>query len=282
MESHCDVISVLRKARIIAHRLDLKELDSWIQSELNGYQVNQEVPTYRNIRGSLKFRNPYRGWCPVNFDDNEIQVTLSTHIVRESIAEIVSFAESEKTIYVELPSSEVKKLNEWCQTPTYMDFQIWLSSESFKAIVQNIINMLLNWTLKLDELGVLGDNMQFTEEEKENAKTISQLHKVNIFGTVVNGDVVNSQIVSGDENAVNYNDLKATLDIIATVLEAEIISDEDKLKAKGILKDIMSKVEQKEKRSRIRACVNEFLNFAKAVDANVLASIITMKLLNQI
>lgn len=282
MESHCDVISVLRKAHIIAHRLELKEFDSWIQSELNGYQVNQEVPTYRNIRGTLKFRNPYRGWCPVNFDNNEMQVTLSTHIVRESIAEIVSFAESEKTIYVELPSSEVKKLNEWCQTPTYMDFQIWLSSESFKAIVQNIINMLLDWTLKLDELGVLGDNMQFTEEEKENAKTISHLHEVNIIGTVVNGDVVNSQIVSGDENVVNYNDLKATLDVIADVLEAESISDEDKSKSKEMLKDIRSKVERKEKISIIKESVMALLNFSGAVGANVLASLITMKLLNQI
>ena len=47
----CDIVSVLRKAHLIAIKLGLTDFDKWIFCELNGYQNEDTVPDYRKIRG---------------------------------------------------------------------------------------------------------------------------------------------------------------------------------------------------------------------------------------
>ena len=37
IQSGCDVVNVLRKAHVIATKLDLNNFDSWIRNELYGY-----------------------------------------------------------------------------------------------------------------------------------------------------------------------------------------------------------------------------------------------------
>ena len=53
MESNCDILNALRRAHLIASKLNLKEFDGWIQSELNGYPPNDvaEIPDYRTVKG---------------------------------------------------------------------------------------------------------------------------------------------------------------------------------------------------------------------------------------
>lgn len=57
-KADCDIVSVLRKAHLIAAKLGLTDFDKWILCELNGYQNNDKVPDYRKIRGVLKAFNP--------------------------------------------------------------------------------------------------------------------------------------------------------------------------------------------------------------------------------
>ena len=55
LATNCHIVSALRKAHIIASKLDLTEFDSWILSELNGYKCDEkEIPEYRQITGSIK------------------------------------------------------------------------------------------------------------------------------------------------------------------------------------------------------------------------------------
>ena len=52
LKPDCDILNALRKAHIIAIKLKLSEFDTWIQSELNGYETNQDlIPDYRKISG---------------------------------------------------------------------------------------------------------------------------------------------------------------------------------------------------------------------------------------
>ena len=60
---------LLRKAKTIAVKLDLPELEKWVENELNGYQSGADVPDYRVIIGQLQGFNPYHGWRPVQFND---------------------------------------------------------------------------------------------------------------------------------------------------------------------------------------------------------------------
>lgn len=75
MKPECDILSALREAHLIASKLRLTEFDTWIQLELKGYVSYQEedVPDYRNVKGRLKAFNPYKGWIPVQYSNNELE-----------------------------------------------------------------------------------------------------------------------------------------------------------------------------------------------------------------
>lgn len=62
---------LLRKAKTIAVKLDLPELEKWVQNELNGYQSGADVPDYRVIIGQLQGFNPFHGWRPVQFNSTD-------------------------------------------------------------------------------------------------------------------------------------------------------------------------------------------------------------------
>lgn len=63
IDKNYDILQVLRKAHLIAFKLNLNEFDKWIQNELNGYKGEDEnFPDYRQVKGTLKAKNPYRGW----------------------------------------------------------------------------------------------------------------------------------------------------------------------------------------------------------------------------
>lgn len=57
-----DINNILRKALLVSHKLQLTEFEKWIKNELNGYTDTDDLPIFRkNIKGKLKFFNPYRG-----------------------------------------------------------------------------------------------------------------------------------------------------------------------------------------------------------------------------
>ena len=109
MESNCDILNALRRAHLIASKLNLKEFDGWIQSELNGYPPNDvaEIPDYRTVKGSLKAFNPYRGWISAQLNDDEIERMICEQKLWQSIGELQElYNESIETNFlIEFPST---------------------------------------------------------------------------------------------------------------------------------------------------------------------------------
>ena len=66
LDENVDIETLLRKAYVVARKLQLKDFEEWITNEQNGYQ--KDVPEYRMIGGEIKAWNPYHGWIPVIFD----------------------------------------------------------------------------------------------------------------------------------------------------------------------------------------------------------------------
>ena len=98
LKTDCDILNALRKAHVIASKLQLKEFDAWIIHELNGYSNLDEadIPEYRKVKGSLKARNPYQGWIPVEFDTIEIHDAVCTRYLREPISSILELHKNSK------------------------------------------------------------------------------------------------------------------------------------------------------------------------------------------
>ena len=63
LDENVDIETLLRKAYLVARKLQLRDFENWISLEQNGYK--ETPPDYRIIGGELQAWNPYQGWIPV-------------------------------------------------------------------------------------------------------------------------------------------------------------------------------------------------------------------------
>jgi hypothetical protein len=77
-------------------------------------------------------------------------------------------------------------------------------------ILDQVRNLVLNWTLELEKAGVLGEDMTFTEEEKKEAAPVSA-HYFNIQNVGVLGNVSDNASVSNEQRATQNIDLDLNL-----------------------------------------------------------------------
>jgi AbiTii len=166
------VTDLLRKAKVVAIKLDLPELLAWAEAELNGYQ-NQKVPIpqYRQIPGRLRALNPVRGeWQAILFRGDKSP--FPTHLpVSNGMAEIEQLATSDPaagdSIFMALPPSFESQLMRGLEFPTEVRWEI--SQVSLLGIVDSVRNAILDWSLKLEKAGILGNGLIFSKEEKQMA-----------------------------------------------------------------------------------------------------------------
>ncbi len=271
----CDILNALRRAHLIAVKLNLKDFDSWVTAELNGYDNNSDtIPEYRKLQGRLKAWNPYRGWIPVIFQDTEIQNLFCSIPLKYSIGNILElYNNSDDNIIISYPGMD-KLLNEMSEVPieTYYGFHI--HKHVFRSIIENVKNCLLEWTMKLEKEGILGEDMRFNMEETKMAEIIPQ--QINYYGTVINGDVDKSQVVSGDKNIVSFS-YESAFDLITKIkesIESESLSEEDKESAIELIDEAEDKIKNQSKPGTIKAILSGLRDFLIAAGANVTGTLI--------
>ena len=131
----CDIVSVLRKAHLIAAKLGLTDFDKWILCELNGYQNEDTVPDYRKIRGSLKAFNPYYGWIPVMIQDRKTEDTICIRNITNSISGIIALCEQNTDIIFEFSGKGNAILNNSSDPSFPMQHAVYLSCSYVKYII---------------------------------------------------------------------------------------------------------------------------------------------------
>lgn len=177
---------LVRKAMVIARKLGIKEFQDWIDKELKGYSHEDKIPNYREITGEVKLWNPYRGWIPMAFEDSEAALRLSTRKSTQTIAELENLVnnKSEDAMFSMPFSHEVQR---WLSSsfPMQTEVTLFTHRSSIIKILDTVRTIILNWALKLEEEGILGEDMSFTSEEKTQAE--KQPNNItNFYGPVHN------------------------------------------------------------------------------------------------
>lgn len=282
-QSDCDIVSVLRRAHLIASKLELKDFDQWIVNELNGYNSQNDAPEYRSVTGQLKALNPYHGWIPVMLNNSEIENFICHPKMANSISEIVSLCkEASSTLIMQLPADAQNALNKTCDTPIPMQMAIHISKTSAADIIEKVKNTLIEWTLELEAKGILGEGMSFSEQEKENAKTIPQ--QVNYYygsTNVINGPTEKIQANAGNNITAffDYEQAETIVDEIeSSVQNSEELTQEDKEEALELLVDIRNKIEKKKKDTVIKAALTGLKDFLIETGAGLTVALIQAKM----
>lgn len=165
-----DIETLLRKAYFVARKLQLKEFEEWISCEQNGYHT--EVPNYRYVGGEIKAWNPYHGWIPVIMEGKMADM-LSSMPMSQPISSISdTYYNSDGAVSFVLGGELTDFLNK--NTTAFETKYSFRSSKSeLKKIISAVRNKILDWAILLEENGIIGEGLVFSETEKKTAQESS-------------------------------------------------------------------------------------------------------------
>ncbi len=186
LDNNCDILSLLRKAYLIAKKLKLNDFEEWINNELNGYTKEENIPKYRVFRGELKAWNPSYGWVPVVLTDDKWIKLLLFQKSYESISNLKNIYENsnKNTFMIQFNGKINQILSEICDFET--KFALIVGSNQIYSIMECIRNIILDWSIKLEKANIIGEGLQFSSEEKETANNMPIINNYinNFYGNV--------------------------------------------------------------------------------------------------
>jgi hypothetical protein len=203
LDSTVPVEDLLRKAKVVAAKLDLKAFGEWIKRELNGYYENgDDIPKYRVVQGRLHALNSMRGWVPVGSIGKEDEATRRQRITQavSEISDLLKRSDSELTM------SYGSRAISWGGAFTeHVPVQLHVDRAAFAQILDAVRNTILDWSLKLEAAGVVGLGLGFSKREKEIAHSPAVVN-IGSIGSFIGamGTVSGGANIAGRDNQPRY------------------------------------------------------------------------------
>ena len=203
LRSDVPLTDLLRKALVVARKLKLNDFQQWCDGELNGFK-SENAPSYRRIVGQVKGYDHFHGrWIPfVVPDDAEAEKAMTQKQILSKVSEIESIvadATPDKVISIPLAGSVQTALMEGFNSPFVPKFV--LPKNALCGILDTVRNTVLEWSLKLEEDGIIGDGMSFSKQEKEIATAKASELSPQIVINNFNGNTSGSAIQQGSPSA---------------------------------------------------------------------------------
>lgn len=202
---------LLRKALVVSRKLGIDSVREWLTNELHGYEADTNAPDYRKVVGELKCFNPYLGWVPLEFNDQETEEQLRTRQITQAIGELDSLVESNDGawLHVPFPAALAAQLKKGMDVP--MEPTVRVPSTALVGILDAVRNQILEWSLQLEAEGVVGEGMTFTAEEKQTAQSTT-------YNVTNIGEVSHSQLQQGTTYSKQTMSVNADLSEVRSVL----------------------------------------------------------------
>lgn len=218
------ISDLLRTALVVASKLRVDEMEQWIRAELEGYwecEDQELVPSYRMLRGVVKYRDRFGRHIPIIFESAEESEVFSKRADASSIAELEHEQDETRkkkggiTWAIPFPdsvASQMIKSNPGIESPP----MLVVSSSSAAKILDAVRTTVLEWAIQLEKDGILGEGLAFSENDRQAASQAS--YNVNQFFGPVTGAAFAVGASSSADSTVNASpDPKAVLEFVAAV-----------------------------------------------------------------
>jgi len=196
LDQKIPVSDLLLKALVISRKLGLHEFQEWVNNELSGYR-GKDAPEYRDIKGEVRGLNPYTNhWMPLIFESPKEGESISHRKASQSIAELEHLVKTDGELHMPFSQAIQRKLSKSFGFETQVS--LLCTTSGVIRIINAVRTIILNWTLKLEEEGILGEGLSFTPQEREVASKSSQ--NISNF----NAPIQNLQIQQGNNKAAQF------------------------------------------------------------------------------
>jgi len=279
--SHSTRVSVLvRKSLVVARKLNISEFTEWASLELKGYPTQDQVPAYRVVTGQMRVWNPYHGWIPFVLNSPEQVKFFSTGKLTQQIGEIENLLERlarGSVLELPYPPEMEEVLIGAMEVPLRPSLHI--DRSQIYGILEAVRNIILEWSLKLEESGILGEGMAFSQEEKTTAATATQV--INFFGSVSNSQIQHGTTHSTQTMTTQGPDLQKVRQLIESLKPiVDNLGLEQEAKAQ-LSVDIQTVETQLSAPKPNRPIIKEALLSGKSVLENAAGSILATEILTK-
>lgn len=278
MDSSMKVSDLLRKAYVVAKKLKIEKFAKWIDFELNGYTDSSVLPDYRHVNGQVKAHNPYNGLIPVILQDSEMAEGLSKNVVIQPVTELenlVVSASSKKTssLTMKFPQSVEQALMSGFEMNFIPYFVMDVSQ--VVGVLESTRNTVLNWALQLEEDGILGEGMTFSESEKKTAAN-STYYITNNIGSMSNSQLQQHTVDSNQtisNTGVDLEEVKKLLEHIDHKWDELMMGEEIKTEFKADIQTIKSQLSStKPKINIIKEGLASVRNILEGMTGSIIAT----------
>ncbi|MFW6009132.1 MAG: hypothetical protein ACOCP8_07705 [archaeon] len=198
---------MLLRLKTILYDLDSKEIDNWINNELNGYKEEEDLPDYRYVNGALqgmilvgnyKYSNTQ---LPTHHLSDEIKNKLLNPPIYASIGKIHKLLEKGEILKRQLPLESCVLFSQGLARGKVASANLILGEGEFQEIISNIKNLVIDVLLELEgEFGNL-DSLDIIREADLSEEEKAKLEKKIINFIFYDG----STIDIGNNNKINNN-----------------------------------------------------------------------------
>jgi len=253
LEQNTELSSILRKAKVLASKLNNIEIKTWVDLELNGYQNEEELPEYRKFfavnMGIFDYYDSIRRNIPIsviNIPDETMRNTLQKNNIYAGVRSIESIV---KTGEIELKCpwpDEVVNIYNLCnisQSCTCIAAWRAIPIGQYEQILESIRNRLLEFLLKLQE-----KYPEFKESSNDTSnisgKEVTQIFNTTILGgqCFIGNNFDNCQFVQQNDLTSLLEYLKKNGVPLTEINDLEMSIQEDKKEGKS--KDIGANVKK--------------------------------------
>ncbi len=204
---------VLRKSRMVATKLGLKDFNEWLDREINGYDYKDEIPQYRIIFGDLRADNPMNGIAmPIRFEP-KIMNELCRAEVRQAIGSIESILDSADLRQTSVSVFPINRgqdpLGDGIPCKTFAIPYLRVAPSQVFGILDAVRSKILDWALDLESKGIVGDGLRFNPKEVERAGITYNIGTAQGFFGEAHHSTVNQRfkqtVVSGSIESLKDN-----------------------------------------------------------------------------
>lgn len=225
------IADLLRKSKLAAVKLGIKDAVTWIDAELTGYKA--EPPEYRRVKGELRWWNPYHGWQPVAVADAELSDLICSRSVVEPVTSLEATLASGGTGYMLMvPSDMVAEISVIFDSPVPITrMSVSVSRGSLVAILERVRGLVFDWALELEAAGISGAGLGFSTKEKAIAMTSHITIGSMSGGSLNTGDVsgTNARLLqAGDDRSVNTTVDRSVFRDLEAAVTSQISEDDDR------------------------------------------------------
>lgn len=277
LNSEISVSDLLRKAKVVSVKLDLKEFLGWIEKELNGYEVKtqEELPVYRILVGETKAWNPFHGWQPVLFENSNIADLLSKRGVGQPIGELDGIAKSktEGPLFIDFSPEAKRQIIKGIRYTTDVKFMV--SKNEVVGILDAVRNIILDWSLKLEKEGIIGKGLSFSQEEREKVHESPVIYKIDHiekFAGIIGSTSGNAKVNIHQVNIESKEELQNLIDQIKKYAPQIGLEDAVQRDIEDNLIELDDEIKlEKPRESRVKNLLSSIKTILEGAAGNVVA-----------